>query len=84
MKFSVDDYADEHDVEIYVIEPRTIYDSCIIRVDVVNDRHIAVYEFNATVEACMQENDWDRSDASEWIIFNDGMILFDYEDMEEE
>lgn len=84
MSFNVEAYADEHDVEVYVIEPRTIYDSCIIRVDVVGDQHIVVYDFEATVSACMKENGWERSDAAEWILFNDGMILFDDEDMEDE
>lgn len=80
--FNIDSYADQHDANVYVMEPRDIYDACILRVDVIDDRHVAIYSFNASVRACMVENDWSYTDAAEWLLYNEGMVIFDHEEEE--
>ena len=84
MTIDVDAYADEHGVDLYVFEPRVVYDPCIVRVDRRKEGvHIVVYSWGASVRACMKENDWSYEDAAEWMSHNDGMCTFDDEEGEE-
>ena len=80
MTIDVDAYADEHGVDLYVLEPRLMYDPCIIDVIVLDaDEHVVVYDWNKSVDALMLEQEWDRDDAKEWLVFNAGQVMFDYE-----
>jgi len=80
MTIDVDTYADEHGVDLYVLEPRLVYDPCIIDVVVLDtNEHVVVYDWNKSVDALMLEQECDRDDAKEWLSFNAGQVMFDYE-----
>jgi hypothetical protein len=76
----VDAYADEHGVDLYMLEPRVVYDPCIIDVVVLGtDEHVVVYDWKMSVEATMLDQEWEMDDAKEWLSFNAGQVMFDYE-----
>ena len=80
MTIDVDAYADEHGVDLYVLEPRVVYDPCIIDVVVLGtDEHVVVYDWRRSVEATMLDQEWEMDDAKEWLSFNAGQVMFDYE-----
>jgi hypothetical protein len=80
MTIDVDAYADDHEVDLYVLEPRLVYDPCITDVVVLNSGdHVVVYDFNKSVDALMRWQEWGRDDAKEWLLFNAGQVMFDYE-----
>lgn len=76
MSFDIDAYAEQHDMDIYVVEPRKLYDEHIIGVH----DGMAVYAFDGVVETMMSEQEWDYEDATEWVMYNfTGVVLFDFE-----
>lgn len=80
MTIDVDAYADEHGVDLYMLEPRVVYDPCIIDVVVLGtDEHVVVYDWKMSVEATMLDQEWEMDDAKEWLSFNAGQVMFDYE-----
>jgi hypothetical protein len=80
MTIDVDAYADEHGVDLYVLEPRVVYDPCIIDVVVLDaDEHVVVYDWRRSVEATMLDQEWEMDAAKEWLAFNAGQVMFDYE-----
>lgn len=80
MTIDVDAYADEHDVLLYVMDPRYVYDPCIIDVVVLESgEHIVVYDWKKSVQATMLDQGWEMDDAKEWLAFNAGQVMFDYE-----
>ena len=73
MTIDVDAYADEHGVDLYVLEPRVVYDPCIIDVVVLDaDEHVVVYDWRSSVEATMTDQEWEMDDAKEWLSYNAG------------
>lgn len=80
MTIDVDAYADEHGVDLYVLEPRVVYDPCIIDVVVLgSDEHVVVYDWRRSVEATMFYQAWEMDDAKGWLAFHAGQVMFDYE-----
>lgn len=80
MSIDVDAYADEHGVDLYVLEPRVVYDPCIIDVVVLDaDEHVVVYDWEKLVAANMLDQGWEKDDAERWLSYNAGQVMFDYE-----
>jgi len=80
VSIDVDAYADEHGVDLYVLEPRVVYDPCIIDVVVLDaDEHVVVYDWEKLVAANMLDQGWEKDDAERWLSYNAGQVMFDYE-----
>jgi chemotaxis receptor (MCP) glutamine deamidase CheD len=80
MTIDVDAYADDHEVDLYVLEPRLVYDPCIIDVVVLGSgEHVVVYDLNKSVGALMLEQGWARDESKEWLLFNAEQVMFDYQ-----
>ena len=80
MTIDVDAYADEHGVDLYVLEPRLVYDPCIVGVVVTDDEeHVVVYGWAELVAANMLDQGWGKDDAERWLSYNAGQVMFDYE-----
>lgn len=83
MSIDVNTYSAMHGIDLIVLEPRLVYDPCIVDVVVLEGgQHVAVYDWDMTVDATMADQGWDREDAAEWMEYNSGSVVFNDEENE--
>lgn len=77
---TLDEYVDSHDITVYRLEPKTIYDPAIVGIIETADGHAVVYDYEKVIQQTMQAEGWDRQDAMEWHSNNhpacEGMPVF--------
>lgn len=66
----IDDWADETDSSVAVMEPRSTFDPCILGVVEVGDDVVVLYDREAVIGAMRADMNLDRDDAIDWYEFN--------------
>ncbi len=75
---TVDAFCDDRDIEVPLLEPRSLYDAALVGVIKIGDEHRALYDYEAAIQMTMAKESWTRRDTSEWFSYNveSGMFAF--------
>ena len=67
---TIDEYCEAADIDVPVMEPRSIYDAALVGLVDDGGRIKAAYDYVAVVEKMMQQENWTADEVEEWLSYN--------------